>query len=152
MSNNAVLPMLEAGRDVYLVNPGATRCTAGRRSRPRALGGAVDAMLSLVSAERSLEVVEQAAEMGCGGVAIAAAGFGEMGQEGAELQQRLQELAGDAGLAVIGPNCSVPLVDLVVALDALWRRHGSWLASVDVNPLIVTDTGVVAVDALFVAG
>ena len=53
---------------------------------------------------------------------------------------------------VSGRGPSLPLVDLVVALDASWRRHGSWLASVDVNPLIVTDTGVVAVDALFVAG
>jgi succinyl-CoA synthetase beta subunit len=38
-----------------------------------------------------------------------------------------------------------------MALDGLWRANGAWLASLDVNPLIVTETGVVAVDALFIA-
>jgi len=33
MSNNAVLPMLEAGRAVHLVNPTLTSSTAGRRCR-----------------------------------------------------------------------------------------------------------------------
>ena len=44
-----------------------------------------------------------------------------------------------------------PLVAVVLGLAELWRRHGAWLGSVDVNPLIVTDDGVVAVDALLVA-
>ena len=39
----------------------------------------------------------------------------------------------------------------VQGLDRLWRAHGAWLDSVDVNPLIVTDDGVVAVDALIIA-
>jgi hypothetical protein len=39
----------------------------------------------------------------------------------------------------------------VMALDRLWRANGAWLGSLDVNPLIVTETGLVAVDALFVA-
>jgi succinyl-CoA synthetase beta subunit len=38
-----------------------------------------------------------------------------------------------------------------VAIGELWRRHGAWLASADINPMIVTDEGVVAVDALLVA-
>jgi hypothetical protein len=50
-----------------------------------------------------------------------------------------------------GPWPLEPLVDAVVGIGELWRRHGSWLASVDVNPLIVTADGVVAVDALLVA-
>jgi hypothetical protein len=44
-----------------------------------------------------------------------------------------------------------PLVDVVLSMGDLWQRHGAWLASVDVNPLIVTLDGVVAVDALLVA-
>ncbi len=36
-------------------------------------------------------------------------------------------------------------------LDRLWRTHGGWLDSVDVNPLIITADGVVAVDALMIA-
>jgi hypothetical protein len=38
----------------------------------------------------------------------------------------------------------------VCGLDRLWREHGAWLHSVDVNPLIVTADGVVAVDALMI--
>jgi hypothetical protein len=36
-------------------------------------------------------------------------------------------------------------------LDRLWRENGAWLGSLDINPLIVTEEGVVVVDALFVA-
>lgn len=107
MSNNAVLPMLEAGRAVHLVNPNRDELY-GQKALPRlgAVGEPVDAVLSLVNAERTIGVLEEAAELGCGGVVVAAAGFVEMGEGGASLQQRLQQVAGDAGLAVIGPNCS----------------------------------------------
>jgi len=105
MSNNAVLQMLEAGRTVHLVNP--NRDVLYGQPALASLGavGPVDAVLSLVNAERSIEVVEEAARLGCGGVIVAAAGFVELGDGGASLQARLQAAAGD-GLAVIGPNCS----------------------------------------------
>ena len=107
MSNNAVLPMLEAGRQVALVNP--------RRDvlydRPvfadlTAIGTPVDAVLSLVNAERSVDVVAEAAALGCGGVVVAAAGFAEAGDDGADLQRRLLDVAARSGIAVIGPNCA----------------------------------------------
>src|SRR5438094_324172 len=73
MSNNAVLPMLEAGIDVRLVNPNRDsvydRPTAPSLS---ALGEPIDAVLSLVSAERAVDVVEEAGALGCGGVVVAA--------------------------------------------------------------------------------
>ena len=107
MSNNAVLPMLEAGREVTLVNP--------RRDvlygQPvfadlTAVGHPVDAVLSLVNAERAVDLVEEAAALGCGGVVIAAGGFVEAGDEGASLQARLVGAAHRTGIAVIGPNCA----------------------------------------------
>jgi acyl-CoA synthetase (NDP forming) len=106
MSNNAVLPMLEGGREVHLVNPNRAsvyeRATVPNLS---AIGGPVDAVLSLVSAERSIEVVAEAASIGCGGVAVAAGGFAELGSEGVALQERLVMAAGES-LAVVGPNCA----------------------------------------------
>ncbi|MGE3686286.1 MAG: acetate--CoA ligase family protein [Acidimicrobiia bacterium] len=107
MSNNAVLPMLEAGRQVALVNP--RRDTL--YDRPvfpdlTAIGEPVDAVLSLVNADRSLDVVEEAAALGCGGVVVAAAGFLEAGEAGAELQRRLLDIAARTGIAVVGPNCA----------------------------------------------
>lgn len=106
MSNNAVLPMLDAGRAVHLVNPNRDE-VYDRPTAPNltALGAPVDAVLSLVSAERSIEVVREARALGCGGVVIGAAGFAELGVEGAALQADLVAAAGDE-LAVVGPNCS----------------------------------------------
>jgi acyl-CoA synthetase (NDP forming) len=105
MSNNAVLPMLEAGRTVHLVNPKRDELYGQSvLASLLDLGQPVDAVLSLVNAERSIEVVEQAAQLGCGGVVVAAAGFAELGDDGASLQARLLAAAGD--LAIIGPNCS----------------------------------------------
>src|SRR5271163_4293091 len=86
MSNNAVLPMLEAGHPVHLVNP-TRQELYGLTVMPSlsALGAPVDAVLSLVNAERSVAVVEEAAAIGCGGVVVAAAGFSEMGDAGSAL-------------------------------------------------------------------
>ncbi len=47
-----------------------------------------------------------------------------------------------------------PLDQLEAALEGIasaWQETASWLRSADINPLIITDDGVVAVDALFVA-
>jgi acyl-CoA synthetase (NDP forming) len=105
MSNNAVLPMLDAGIEVALVNPNRDlvyeRPTVPSLS---ALSRPVDAVLSLVSAERSIAVVQEAASLGCGGVAVAAGGFAEMGDEGRALQSQLVAAAGP--MAIVGPNCS----------------------------------------------
>lgn len=107
MSNNAVLSMLEAGREVVLVNP--RRDTLyGQSVFPdlTAIGSPVDAVLSLVNAERAVDLVEEAAALGCGGVVITAGGFAEAGGEGALLQNRLADAAARTGIAVIGPNCA----------------------------------------------
>jgi acyl-CoA synthetase (NDP forming) len=107
MSNNAVRPMLEAGVDVRMVNPRRDE-VYGLPAFPSltAVGEPVDAVLALVNAERSVGVVEEAAQLGCGGVVVAAAGFAEGGADGELLQTRLQAAAAATGLAVVGPNCS----------------------------------------------
>lgn len=107
MSNNAVLPMLEAGRDVALVNP-RRDVLYGRPVFPdlTSIGYPVDAVLSLVNAERAVDLIEEAAALGCGGVVVTAGGFVEAGDDGASLQSRLTEAAAISGLAVVGPNCA----------------------------------------------
>jgi acyl-CoA synthetase (NDP forming) len=105
MSNNAVLPMLEAGTDVLMVNP--NRDTVYDRPAHASLSdvGAVDAVLCLVNASRTVDLVAEAASLGCGGVVCAASGFAELGDEGRALQDALSAAAG-SGLALMGPNCS----------------------------------------------
>ena len=121
MSNNAVLPMLDAGspfrrgagKDVLLVNPNRDS-VYGVPTAPSlsAAGVPVDAVLSLVSAERSIDVVAEAAALGCGGVVVAAGGFAELGDAGRELEARLVDAARSplgheaGGMPIVGPNCS----------------------------------------------
>ena len=107
MSNNVVLPMLEAGHDVVLVNPRRDEAYG----RPvvvdlASAGRPIDAVLSIVNAEASLTVVEEAAALGCGGVVVVASGFAETGPEGVEAQERLAAIADRTSLAVVGPNCA----------------------------------------------
>lgn len=64
----------------------------------------VDAVVSLLSAESSVRVAEQAADLGAGGLVLVASGFAELGAEGAELQRRLAAAAERGGMAVVGPN------------------------------------------------
>ncbi|HVV29587.1 MAG TPA: acetate--CoA ligase family protein [Mycobacteriales bacterium] len=107
MSNNAILPMLEAGIDVRMVNP--RRDTVYDRPAAddlTALGEPMDAVLCLVNAARSVDVVREAAATGCGGVVLAAGGFAEAGPDGVALQAEVTAIAAESGLAVVGPNCS----------------------------------------------
>lgn len=107
ISNNAVVPMLDGGRLVHLVNP-KHATVYGRATVPSltAIGEPVDAVLALVNAERAVAVIEEAGGLGCGGVVVVAAGFSELGDDGAALQDKLVTAARASGLAVVGPNCS----------------------------------------------
>ena len=60
--------------------------------------------LSCAGAERTVDAVEQAAEIGAGGVITCAAGFTELGDEGVRLQQRMVEGARAGNMPVVGPN------------------------------------------------
>jgi acyl-CoA synthetase (NDP forming) len=66
----------------------------------------------------------------------------------------VESVAGEAAFARLRgrrPWAPQPLIGAIEAVAALWEQSGGWLDSADLNPLIVTDTGVVAVDALLVA-
>ena len=62
-----------------------------------------DAALIAVSRERTIQVVAELSAMGVGGAVSIVGEFSEAGEEGAVLQARLAEAAGD--LALVGPNC-----------------------------------------------
>ncbi len=107
MSTVAVGHLLDAPVELHLVTPNSPTAF-GRPTVPSltAIGAPVDAVLSLVGAEASLQVVGEAGALGCGGVVVIASGFAEEGEKGRELQARLQRTAAESGLAVIGPNCT----------------------------------------------
>jgi acyl-CoA synthetase (NDP forming) len=71
--------------------------------------------------------------------------------DGAGARSLAEEVAGAvAGLRGQRPWPVDELSAVVAGLDQLWREHGNWIESIDLNPLIVTSDGVIAVDALVV--
>jgi acetate---CoA ligase (ADP-forming) len=69
-------------------------------------------------------------------------------------EQLVDDVAGPAAFARLRgrePWSPGPLVAAIEGVAELWRRHGSWLRSADLNPLLVTADGVCAVDTLLVA-
>ena len=89
---------------LWTVNPrreqiGGIRCV----QRISQLPEPPDAALLALSPARTIEAVRELAARGAGGAVCMAAGFAELGGEGAVLQAELKAAAGD--LAVLGPNC-----------------------------------------------
>jgi acyl-CoA synthetase (NDP forming) len=63
----------------------------------------------------------------------------------------VEEVAGDSVIGAFRGQQPWPresLVEALLGLSELWRRVGAWASSVDINPLVVTASGVFAVDAL----
>ncbi|HWH97590.1 MAG TPA: acetate--CoA ligase family protein, partial [Pseudolysinimonas sp.] len=68
------------------------------------IGRPVDAVFTVTSAARTVEIAREAATLGAGGLVTIAGGFAEAGPEGAALQHELQQVAAAAALPVVGPN------------------------------------------------
>jgi acyl-CoA synthetase (NDP forming) len=100
-----VKPTLDGEAEIFMVNP-RHDTVLGRPTVPSLtdLGRPVDAVLSRMSAERTTELLEEAAGLDVGGVVLIANGFAEIGSEGEALQARLTAAARAAGVAAIGPN------------------------------------------------
>jgi acyl-CoA synthetase (NDP forming) len=96
---------MASGTDVYIVNP--RHSTVMGLETVGSLGdipGPIDAVMSVVSAARTVEVAEEAAELDVGGFIAHAAGYAEVGDGGWALQQRLRAAALRGEFALIGPN------------------------------------------------
>ncbi len=90
--------------DIWVVNPNypelaGVQCFTSVADLPEA----PDAAFVAVRADLTVSVVAELAKKGCGGAVCYAAGFAEIGGEGASLQKQLVDVAGD--MAVVGPNC-----------------------------------------------
>jgi len=110
LSNNSrfadfVAPTLASGAEVFVVNP-KHPTVLGRSSVPSlsALDRPIDAVASFMSAERTTELVEEAASLDVGGMVLIAARFAEADHRGAVLQERIRSAAVAARMPVIGPN------------------------------------------------
>ena len=99
-------PTFRSGCEIFVINPRYERVIGRPAARSLTdLGRPVDCVMSLISAERTTDLAEEAASLDIGGLIMMAAGFAEMGVGGARLQGRLRAAAETGGFAALGPNC-----------------------------------------------
>ncbi len=96
--------------DIYPVNPrlrevGGLRCWPDIGSLP----ATPEVALVLLGAARAIEAVRELSARGTAAAVVLASGFGEVGPEGATLQEQLKAAAG--GMRLLGPN-TIGLVNL----------------------------------------
>lgn len=114
---------LDSDADVFLVNP-RYETAFGRKLYPSltAIGRPIDAVFSVMAAERTTDLIEEAAAVGAGGVITIAGGFAEVGTDGASLQERVKKAAWQAGMPIIGPN-GVGYINVPRGLDLTMLPH-----------------------------
>jgi acetyltransferase len=69
------------------------------------IGQVPDLVIIAVPAKIVPSIMEQCARIRVKSVIIISAGFKEVGQQGRELEQQIAQIARQAGIRVIGPNC-----------------------------------------------
>ena len=94
------------GGVVYPVNPASDVVQSVRAYRSVAeLPGEVDLGVIAVPPEAAVEAARESAAKGCSALVVLAAGFAEVGPEGAEAQRRLVDVCRESGMRLVGPNC-----------------------------------------------
>jgi len=105
---------------VYPVNP-RVRSLRTLRCFPSvaAIPDPVDCAIVMVPRDAVAATVEECLAAGVKGIVVITAGFREVGEAGAEVEQRLVRAVRAAGAAMVGPNCmGVMNLDPDVRLDA----------------------------------
>jgi acyl-CoA synthetase (NDP forming) len=99
------LQLHEFGGPVYLVNPrGIPVHGQDSYARIADLPPDVDLAFVMVPTTAVLSVLGEAADHGIGSVVLLTSGFAETGDEGAELERQVTDLARRRGLTILGPN------------------------------------------------
>ncbi|GAB3301292.1 acetate--CoA ligase family protein [Parasphingorhabdus pacifica] len=88
------------------INPGREEVQGLRSFRSLdEVDGEIDLAMVMLAAEQVVDGVRACARRGVSVVIVAAAGFAEAGEHGADLQRQLREVIDETGIRVLGPNC-----------------------------------------------
>ncbi len=100
--------MIDAGYEggIFPINPN-TETIEGHKCYPdlESVGQAPELVIISVPATTVPTVMQQCAKIGTKSVIIITSGFKEVGKEGRELEQRIVQIAKQAHIRIIGPNC-----------------------------------------------
>lgn len=101
--------LLEGGYkgDVYLVNPNR-REVFGRSTYPKIteVGKPIDLVMIVIPPKFLVSAVADSIAVGVKGIIIITAGLGEAGEYGKIIEAEIRDMALEAGVNIIGPNCS----------------------------------------------
>lgn len=91
---------------LYPVNPNARVVRSVRAySSVLEVPDEVDLAFIVVPQRFVLDVVKECAEKGVRSIVVISAGFSEVGEEGAALEEEILEVVRDSGMRMVGPNC-----------------------------------------------
>lgn len=92
--------------EIFPINPKADTIE-GLRCYPdlHSVGKAPDLVIIIIPAGLVPAVMQQCVKVGAKSVIIITAGFKEVGEEGRELEKQVVQIAKQAGISIIGPNC-----------------------------------------------
>jgi len=125
---------------VYPVNPGLEEAF-GLKAYPsvKDIPGEVDLAVIVIPAEATVSAVEECATKGVKAAIMVTSGFREVGTEiGADLQDRIRDIAKKAGMRIIGPN-TIGLVNPEIRLNATF--HSGLAVGRAGNVAIATQSG-----------
>lgn len=91
---------------VHMINPkGGTIFGQTAATSCAAVGETIDAALLMVPEAALVDAFEDLGRAGVGGAVILSAGFAELGEDGAARQRQIAQVAREAGIRILGPNC-----------------------------------------------
>jgi acetate---CoA ligase (ADP-forming) len=136
---------------IYPVNPNR-ETVQGLKAYPsvQALPETPDVAIVAVPASAALETVTALAERGAGGALLFSAGFAEMSEEGARLQDEMTRVATQHGMRLLGPNS-------LGMLNPLVHFYGSFATGLELgfpkpgNVAIVSQSGAYGAHLMTVA-
>jgi len=89
----------------------------------------IDLAVIVVPAKYVEEIVKDATKANVANLIIISAGFGEKGKKGKELEERITEIAKEAGIRVVGPNC-LGVISNVGKINASFASHNPLLGNI----------------------
>ena len=121
--------MIDAGFEgkIFPINPKA-QSIEGLKCHPdvESIGETPDLVIIIIPAKIVPAIMQQCAKIGVKSVIIITAGFKEVGEEGRELEKKISQIAKQAGMRLIGPNC----LGLIVPENKLNASFGGKLPAV----------------------
>ena len=120
VGSRVFLNMIQAGYrgELYPINPSHEECHGHRCYKDLdEVDAQVDLAVICTPAVTVLEIMRSCGEHGVSAAIVLSAGFREVGEQGARLEQRLVDVARHYGIQVLGPNC-LGMMRTSIGMDA----------------------------------